>query len=84
MHQRLVRGRKPQKSGLLIGDVVRRTQYGAVVRLRGPIKRGDGVGPGGICFSFFPLLNSPNSACYVQIMPNYARLCRLNYLLWQK
>ena len=25
----------------------------------------------------FPMLNSPHSACYARIMPNYARFCRL-------
>ena len=33
------------------------------------------AGPGGICFYLpkFPVLNSPNSACYAWIMPKYAQ-----------
>lgn len=42
-HQMLVRGRNPRHRGVLVGEVVGITQAGVQVRLRGPIKRGDGV-----------------------------------------
>ena len=44
-HQRLVRGRSPRHRGILVGHVQRVLpgDGGVVVRLCGPIKRGDGV-----------------------------------------
>jgi putative protease len=44
-HQMLVRGRSPRHRGILVGEVTRvlSGDAGVVVRLSGPIKRGDGV-----------------------------------------
>lgn len=42
-HQAVVEGRFPKKRGLFLGRVTRVEKNAAVVRLEGPLKRGDGV-----------------------------------------
>ena len=42
-HQRVVAGRFPRHRGVRVGTVVGRDDRGVVVRLEGPVKRGDGV-----------------------------------------